>query len=97
MAKNKAKAKQHPQTESFSFENYLLSSSTLSSENNRYSKKCTKNNCDCFIDVIWLVAVKMRLKMKYRSQGYDNRLRSRHKRYQTKCVIKSLFIQLMTS
>ena len=79
MAKNKAKAKQHPEAESFSFENYLLSSSTLPSENNRYSKKCTKNNCDCFIDVIWLVAMKMRLKMKYRSQGYDNRLRSRHK------------------
>ena len=40
--KNQAKAKQHPEAELLLFENYLLSSSKLSSKNNRrYSKKCT--------------------------------------------------------
>ena len=32
------------------FENYSPSSSTLSYQNNRYSKKCTKNKCVCFND-----------------------------------------------
>ena len=40
LAKNQANAKQHRVTEILLFENYLLSSSTLSSKNNRiYSKK----------------------------------------------------------
>ena len=40
--KNQAKAKQHPEAELLLFENYLLSSSKLSSKNNRrYSKNCT--------------------------------------------------------
>ena len=39
LAKNKANAKQHPETELLLFENYSHSSSTLSSKNNRtYSK-----------------------------------------------------------
>ena len=43
LAKNQAKAKQHPEAELLLFENYSLSSSTLSSKYNRgYSKKCTK-------------------------------------------------------
>ena len=29
-------------------------------------KKCTKNKCACFNDVLWLMAMKMRLKMKIR-------------------------------
>ena len=46
MAKNWAKAKQHPEAELSPFENYSLSSSTLSTKTNkRYSKKCTKNKC----------------------------------------------------
>ena len=54
------------------FENYSLSSSKLSSKNNkRYSKKYTKNKCVCFNEVIWLMAMKMRLKMKNRSNIYD--------------------------
>ena len=32
------------------FENYSLSSSTLSSKNNWYSKKCAKNKCVSFND-----------------------------------------------
>ena len=44
MAKIEAKAKQLPEAELLLFENYLRSSSTLSSKNNRaYSKKCAKN------------------------------------------------------
>ena len=40
LAKNEAKAKQHAEAELSLFENYSLSSSTLSSKNNtRYSKK----------------------------------------------------------
>ena len=49
-----------------------------SKDNRRYSKKCAKNKCVCFNDVIWSMAMKMRLKMKNRSQGYDiNRPRPR--------------------
>ena len=45
LAKNQAKAEQHPEAELLPFENYSLSSTTLSSKNNRrYSKKCTKAN-----------------------------------------------------
>ena len=48
---------------------YMLSSSTLSCENN--SKNCTKSKYVCFNDVIWLITIKMRLKIKNRSQRYD--------------------------
>ena len=45
IGRTQANAKQHPWTELLLFENYLLSSSTLSSKNKRrHSKKCTKNN-----------------------------------------------------
>ena len=44
LAKNQAKAKQHPEAELLLFEIYLLSSSTLSSKTNmRYSQKYAKN------------------------------------------------------
>ena len=44
-----------------------------------------KNKCICFNDVIWLMAMKMRLKMKNRSQKYDiNRLRPRRGHKYTK-------------
>ena len=43
MVKKQAKAKQHPHAELFPYENYSLSSATLSLKNNKkYSKKCTK-------------------------------------------------------
>ena len=45
LAKNQAKAEQHPEAELLLFENYSLSSSTLPSKHNRrYSKKCTKTS-----------------------------------------------------
>ena len=44
LAKNQAKYKQHAEAKLLLFENYLLSSSVLSSKNNRrYSKKYVEN------------------------------------------------------
>ena len=52
-------------------ENYVVSSSTLSSKDNRrYSKKCAKNKYVYLNEDIWLMAKKMRLKMKNRSSRY---------------------------
>ena len=43
LEKNWAKAKQHAEAELLLLENYVVSSSTLSSKDNRrYSKKCAK-------------------------------------------------------
>ena len=48
------------------FENYLLSSSTLSSKNNRaYSKKCAKKQVRLFVyfdEIIWLIIMKVKRK-----------------------------------
>ena len=49
LAKDQAKAKQLPEAELSLFENYSLSSSK---NNKKYSKKCAKNKCHCFNDVI---------------------------------------------
>ena len=58
---------------------YSLSSPTLPSKNNRCFNGCTKANCVCFDEVIWLTTMKMRLKMKSRSQRYEiYRPMSRH-------------------
>ena len=61
LAKTQAKAKQHPDAELFLFENYSLSSSTLSSKNNRFSKKMHKNK-ECLFKRG--CTMKMRLEMK---------------------------------
>ena len=83
LAKNQANAKQHPGVDLLLFENYLLSSSTLLSKSNKkYSKKCATNKCVYFNEVTWLMTMKVRLKMKSRSQIYDitrPRLRHGHK------------------
>ena len=51
LTKNQTKAK--PEAELFLFENYSLSLSTFSYKNNRrYSKKCIKNKCVYFNEVI---------------------------------------------
>ena len=54
-SKNQAKAKQHPEAELLLLRNYSLSSSTLSSKNNkRYSETCKKEvrlfSCDYMIN-----------------------------------------------
>ena len=79
--KSQAKAKQHIEVEFLPFENYSLSTSLFSSKSNlRYSKKCAKSKCIRFYQAIWLIAMKMRLKMKYGSHRHDiNRTWLRHK------------------
>ena len=48
LVKNQAKAEQHPEAKLLLFENYLISVSKLSSTNNsKYSKKCTENKYFC--------------------------------------------------
>ena len=81
LAKNWAKAKQHPETKLLLFENYLLSSSTLLSKSNRvYSEKRAKRQVCLFVyfnEGIRLII--MKVKKKSTSLKYDiNRLTSRH-------------------
>ena len=64
LGKHQAKAKQHPEAEQFLFENYCLSSPTLSSKNDRrYSKNVRKNRFVSLNEIIWLMSIKMRLKI----------------------------------
>ena len=83
LAKNRTKARQHPEAELLLFENYSLSLSILASKVNvRYSKKFVKNKCVCLNKIMWLIIMKMRLKMKNGSHRYDvnrTRPRNRHK------------------
>ena len=72
LVKNQGKAKEHPEAELLLLENYSLTSSSLSSKNNRrYSKKIIKNKYVCLNEVIWLITMKKMLKMKKRSHRYD--------------------------
>ena len=86
LAKDQSKAQQIPEAELLLFENYSLSSSTLSPTNNRrYSKKCIKNKHACLNEIIRWMTMKMRLKMKNISHTYDiNRPRLRHGHIYTK-------------
>ena len=53
MGKNQAKAKQHTEAEHLLLENYVLSSSTLSSKDNRkYFLKCAKDKYGYLNEVI---------------------------------------------
>ena len=65
LAKNQAKYKQHAEAKLLLFENYSLSSSVLSSKNNRrYSKKYAENKSVGFNKIMQLITMKMRLQMK---------------------------------
>ena len=77
LVKNQGKAKEHPEAELLLLENYLLTSSSSSSKNDRsYSKKITRNKYVYLNEVIWLMTMKKMLKMKKRSHRYDiNRTR----------------------
>ena len=67
--KVKANAKQHTETELLLFKNYLFFSSRLSTKNSRrHSKKWTKNKCISFNEGILIMSMKIRPKMKGRSQ-----------------------------
>ena len=82
--KNQAKTKHHPQAEVSLFENYLLSSSTLSSKNNRAYSKII-NKCPCFNMIISLIIKKIKMKMKNGSHRYDiNRSGPKHGHIHTK-------------
>ena len=97
--KNQAKTKQHPEVQPLLFENYFLSSSMLSFKTNkRNSRKCAKNKCVCFNEIIWLIVMKMRLKMKIRSHRCDiNRIRQRHEHKYTKCKMCLTTMMVMCS
>ena len=98
MAKTQAKAKQQAEAEVLLFENYLFSSYTLSCKHNRRcSKKCTKSKYDCVNEVIWLMTMKMELKMKNISSWYDkNWPKSRHghkyTKYKMRLSIKMVYM-----
>ena len=83
--KNQAKAKQHPKAKLLLFENYLLSSSALSSRNNVHIlKNVQKNKCAYFNEII-LILINVKIKMKNRSHRSDvNRTRARHGHKYTK-------------
>ena len=97
LAKNQAKAKQHHETERLPFENYSHSPFMLSFKTNmRYSKKCVKNKCVCFNEIMWLIIMKMRLKMKIGSHRYDiHRTRPRHGHKYTKYKICLSMMMIM--
>ena len=74
LAKNQEKAKQHPEAKLLLFENNTLSSFMLSSKTNMsYSKKCAKNRCVCFNEIVRLIIMTMTLKIKNESHGYDTK------------------------
>ena len=78
LAKNQANAMQHPEAELLLFRNYSHSSLTLSSKNNwTYSENIRKWTIASVF--IRLIIIKIKMKMKNRSQRYDiNRPRSTH-------------------
>ena len=72
LAKNQARTKQHPEAELWLFGNFSLSLSKKKKKNiRRYFKECTKNKCVCLNEITWLMAMKMKLKMKNRLYRYD--------------------------
>ena len=75
-AKNQAKAKQYSECELLA----CFLSSTISSKNDkRYSKKGSKNKYVCWNDDIWLMTIKIKLRIKINSHRCDiNRPRPRH-------------------
>ena len=56
---------QHPEAELLQFENYTaFSIHFISKTNMRNSKKCAKNKCVCFNEIVWLIIMKTELKLK---------------------------------
>ena len=68
LPKNQANVKQHPEAELWLFENYSLSSFTLSCKNNKtYLKNKQKTKCVCIYEIIRLIIMKMKIRKKNRS------------------------------
>ena len=80
IGKKSSKGQTTPWGLTFAIWIYFISSSLLSSKTNmRYPKKCAKNICVCFNEIVWLIIMKIKLKMKHRSHRYDiNKTRLRH-------------------
>ena len=71
LEKKLGKAMQHCETELLLFRNYSLPSYMLPSKTNmRCSRNVQKNTCLYFNEFIWLVIMKMRLKIRNRSHRY---------------------------
>ena len=74
MARNEANAKQHLEAERILFEICSHFSSRVSSKINRtylFLKNNQKNKCVCIHEVIGLIIMKIKVKMKNRSHRYD--------------------------
>ena len=108
LARNQAKAKQLPEFKLLLFENYLHSSSTLSSKNNGeyFLKNVQKTSVPVLLILlicyIWLIIMTMTMKMKNRSYRYDtNGPRTRHRHKYTKykkclSMMKCLYVLTKT-
>ena len=75
LAKNQANAKQHPETELFLFENYSLSSSTLSSkiiEHILILKNKQKNKRICIHEIMQLIIAEMKMKIKMKNRLHSD-------------------------
>ena len=93
--KNQGNAKQHPDAELLIFGNYLHSSTTFISQNDRkilQHKQIYK--CVCIHKFIPLITMKMKIKMKNILQRYNlNRPSSRHgHKYSKKCLSMTMVI-----
>ena len=76
MAKNEANVKQHSEAELLTFKNYWHSLSTLSSNNTGHIlKNKQKNKHVCIHEIMQLIIMKMKTKIKIDSHKYSiNRL-----------------------
>ena len=75
LAKNQANAKQHHETELFLFENYSLSSSTLSSkiiEHILILKNKQKNKRICIHEIMQLIIAEMKMKIKMKNRLHSD-------------------------
>ena len=71
LAKNQAKAKQRPEAEVLLFENCSLSS----------LRNVRKNKCACFNEIMWLIIMKMKLKISGYHRYDINRTNPRREQY----------------
>ena len=93
LAKNQAKAKQHPEAKLLLFENYSQSSSTLIIGHILKNKE--KNKCVCILEIIRLIIMKMKIKMKNGLHKHNiNRPTSRHEHKYSKYKICLSMIML---
>ena len=58
----------------------------------RYSKKCVKNKRVCFNKIMFLIIMKMRLKMKIGSYRYDINLSNTETELKKALIIKKLVV-----